>query len=94
MLIIVLLLCAADCGDSLAEDTARIDVADLRIRDPFVLTDIQPWMVFCHEWVQIGDGTMDAVRLAADLSKPVGEPIQLFRASDAPGVARSSRGST
>jgi GH43 family beta-xylosidase len=198
-LIIVLLLCAADCGDSLAEDTALIDVADLRIRDPFVLTDIpnaryvmvasignrqrgvkgwecytskdlrhwqapvtvftppagfwadrdfwapeihayrgkfylfgtlsaerakrgtqlfvadgllgpfqahtdgaatphdwmaldgtlyvendQPWMVFCHEWVQIGDGTMDAVRLEADLSKPVGEPIQLFRASDAP----------
>ena len=46
--------------------------------------DNQPWMVFCHEWVQIGDGTMDAVRLEADLSKPVGEPIQLFRASDAP----------
>jgi arabinan endo-1,5-alpha-L-arabinosidase len=43
-----------------------------------------PWMVFCHEWVQIGDGTMNAVRLAQDLSKPVGEPIQLFRASDAP----------
>ena len=44
----------------------------------------QPWMVFCHEWVQIGDGTMNAVRLADDLSKPVGEPILLFRASDAP----------
>jgi GH43 family beta-xylosidase len=43
-----------------------------------------PWMVFCHEWVQISDGTMNAVRLAEDLSKPVGEPIQLFRASDAP----------
>ena len=40
MRIIVLLLCAADCGDSLAEDTALIDVADLRIRDPFVVTDI------------------------------------------------------
>ena len=44
----------------------------------------QPWMVFCHEWVQISDGTMNAVRLADDLAKPVGEPIQLFRASDAP----------
>jgi hypothetical protein len=43
-----------------------------------------PWMVFCHEWVQIGNGTMNAVRLADDLSKPLGEPIQLFRASDAP----------
>jgi GH43 family beta-xylosidase len=44
----------------------------------------EPWMVFCHEWVQIGDGTMNAVRLAKDLSRPIGEPIQLFRASEAP----------
>lgn len=44
----------------------------------------QPWMVFCHEWVQIDDGTMNAVRLSPDLSKPIGEPIHLFRASDAP----------
>ena len=43
-------------------------------------------MVFCHEWVQISDGTMNAVRLSADLSKPLGEPIELFRASDAPWV--------
>ena len=43
-----------------------------------------PWMVFCHEWVQIGDGTMNAVRLATDLSKPIDEPIHLFRASEAP----------
>ena len=39
MLIIVLPLCAADCDDDLAEDTALIDVADLRIRDPLVVTD-------------------------------------------------------
>jgi len=45
--------------------------------------DGSPWMVFCHEWVQIGDGTMNAVRLADDLSGPVGEPLELFHASDA-----------
>jgi hypothetical protein len=39
--------------------------------------------MFRHEWVQIGDGTMNAVRLADDLTKPVGEPILLSRASDA-----------
>jgi arabinan endo-1,5-alpha-L-arabinosidase len=44
----------------------------------------QPWMIFCHEWVQTDDGTMNAVRLSPDLSKPMGEPIQLFRASEAP----------
>ena len=44
----------------------------------------RPWMVFCHEWVQIGDGAVNVVRLATDLSKPIGEPIRLFRASEAP----------
>lgn len=43
-----------------------------------------PYMIFCHEWVQITDGTMEAVRLAPDLSKPVGKPWTLFKASDAP----------
>src|SRR6185295_7855253 len=45
-----------------------------------------PWMVFCHEWVQIEDGTMDAIPLAKDLSKPIGEPVKLFRASEAAWV--------
>ena len=40
MLTNVLLLFAAYCGDNLAEDAVLIDVADLRIRDPFVVTDI------------------------------------------------------
>jgi hypothetical protein len=44
----------------------------------------EPWMVFCHEWLQIGDGTMNAVRLSGDLSQPVGEPVLLFPASSAP----------
>lgn len=45
-----------------------------------------PWMVFCHEWLQVTDGTMCAVRLADDLKRAVGEPQLLFRASDAPWV--------
>ncbi|WP_254639644.1 glycoside hydrolase family 43 protein [Cohnella sp. GbtcB17] len=43
-----------------------------------------PWMVFCHEWQQIGDGEVCAVRLAPDLSRAAGEPVTLFRASEAP----------
>lgn len=46
-----------------------------------------PYMVFCHEWAQIVDGTMCAVKLTEDLSKPVGDPITLFAASDHPCVA-------
>lgn len=42
------------------------------------------WMVFCHEWLQVHDGEMCAIRLSPDLDKPIGEPVLLFRASDAP----------
>ena len=44
----------------------------------------EPYMVFCHEWVQAGDGEVRAVRLSEDLKKAVGEPRLLFRASQAP----------
>ena len=50
----------------------------------YVDGDGQPWMVFCHEWIQIGDGEICALRLSADLKEAVGEPILLFKASDAP----------
>lgn len=43
----------------------------------------QPWMVFCHEWVQTNDGEIAAQRLSADLCRPVGEPELLFKASSA-----------
>ena len=49
----------------------------------------KPWMVFCHEWVQIGDGTICAVRLSDDLSQAVGEPQVLFHASQAGWGAES-----
>jgi len=48
------------------------------------IEDGAPWMVFCHEWVQIRDGTIDAVRLSDDLSRPIGRPFTLLRGSDAP----------
>ena len=43
-----------------------------------------PWIVFCHEWVQVGDGEICAQRLTHDLRAVCGEPVLLFRASDAP----------
>ncbi len=45
-----------------------------------------PWIVFCHEWVQAGDGEILAMPLSADLRAPAGEPRLLFRASEAPWV--------
>jgi beta-xylosidase len=46
----------------------------------------RPWMVFCHEWVQVGDGEMCAMPLSGDLRSAAGEPVLLFRASEAPWV--------
>lgn len=48
-----------------------------------------PYMVFCHEWVQTVDGTMDYVRLTADLSRTLGTPSLMFTASDAPGASQA-----
>lgn len=49
----------------------------------YVSPNGRPYMVFCHEWVQIGDGTICAVELEEDLSGPAGEPFVLFHASEA-----------
>lgn len=45
--------------------------------------DDVPYMVFCHEWVEIVDGSIDYIELSSDLSKPVGKPQKMFHASEA-----------
>ena len=50
----------------------------------YVDADDNPWMVFCHEWVQVGDGEICALRLTKDLTAAIGEPQLLFHASEAP----------
>ena len=43
-----------------------------------------PYIVFCHEWTQIKNGTICAMELSKDLKKAVGEPVVLWSAGDAP----------
>ena len=50
----------------------------------YVSPEGKPYMVYCHEWLQVKDGTVEAVELSADLKKAVSEPFLLFKASDAP----------
>jgi hypothetical protein len=45
--------------------------------------DEGPWLVFCHEWIQCGDGEICAVRFAPDLRSTIGDVTRLFRGSDA-----------
>ncbi len=44
----------------------------------------KPYMVFCHEWIQAGDGEICAMPLTDDLRAAAGAPRVLFHASDAP----------
>jgi beta-xylosidase len=48
-----------------------------------------PYMVFCHEWVQIVNGTVEMIQLKDDLSATAGEPTRLFFGNDAPWAKRS-----
>lgn len=50
-----------------------------------------PYMVFCHEWTQVGNGEICAIRLSDDLSYAVSDPYVLFRASDNPCVTEVDR---
>jgi hypothetical protein len=50
----------------------------------FIDRDDTPWIVFCHEWVQVNDGTVCAMKLSEDLTEAVSPPIVLFHASEAP----------
>lgn len=43
-----------------------------------------PWLIFCHEWLQAGEGAIYAQRLSDDLRTSTGAPILLFTASQAP----------
>lgn len=50
-----------------------------------------PWLVWCHEWVQIRDGAMVAAPLTDDLSGLAGPVQELFRGSAAPGASTAAR---
>ena len=52
----------------------------------FYVEDGVPYMIFCHEWMQIGNGVVCAVKLTPDLKKADGEPFVLWSAGDASWV--------
>lgn len=50
----------------------------------------QPYMVFCHEWLQVRDGEMCAIPLRQDLRTAAGDPVVLFRASQPSWAVRDA----
>ena len=49
----------------------------------YVDGDLMPWIVFSREWVQVADGEIWTMPLSKDLTKAIGEPVLLFKASQA-----------
>ena len=52
-----------------------------------------PHIVFCHEWLQIDNGTVCEMKLADDLSKPITEPRVLWSGADHPDVYEACKDS-
>ena len=50
----------------------------------FWMEDGKPYMIYCHEWLQNWNGTVEKIELKKDLSGSIGKGNILFRASDAP----------
>lgn len=50
----------------------------------WVDADGKPYMVYCYEWLQNWNGTMEKIELKPDLSGSIGDGEVLFRASDSP----------
>ena len=46
--------------------------------------DGKPYMVYCYEWLQNLNGTIEKIELKPDLSGSIGEGKLLFKASDSP----------
>ncbi len=59
----------------------------------FIDSNNQPWIIYCHEWLEAGDGEVVAQKLSEDLKNVSGDPVVLFHASEAPWVGSISSGS-
>ena len=50
----------------------------------FWVEDGVPYMIYCHEWLQNGNGTVEKIRLTDSLDGTIGSGQILFRAFDSP----------
>ncbi len=47
------------------------------------------YIIYCHEWEQVKDGEIVAQEISKDLTKTIGEPKLLFKASEASWVKKN-----
>lgn len=46
----------------------------------------QRWIVFCHEWTELYDGKIKALRLTPDLKSSYGDPVTILNAAEMPWI--------
>ena len=73
---------------TLLKKDAPVAPADFMTLDGTLYVDPagKPWMVYAHEHRQKHDGTIEALPLTDDLTRAAGDPIYLFKGSDAPWI--------
>lgn len=78
----------------LPKDQLNVTPIDMQSLDGSLYVDEQgtPWMIFCREWLQVGDGEIWAMKLKDDLSGAADKPFKLFAASEAPWTTSFTSG--
>jgi arabinan endo-1,5-alpha-L-arabinosidase len=46
----------------------------------------QRWIVYCHEWTELYEGRIEALRLTKDLKISFGEPVTILNAAERPWI--------
>lgn len=60
-----------------------LPAAEATLDGTFCIDELgHPYIVFCHEWIQNGNGTVEVARLTDDMDEIMGDPYVMFRASD------------
>ncbi|MBQ8162887.1 MAG: family 43 glycosylhydrolase [Clostridia bacterium] len=78
------LVCDTPDGEFKVHSDGPLTPSDWTCLDgTFYVEDEEPYMIFCHEWTQIENGNICAIKLSKDLKKAISEPIVLWQAGDA-----------
>lgn len=79
-----ILVCDSPCGKFVPIINKAITPSQWECLDGTFYVDKNgnPHIVFCHEWVQIENGTVCEMQLSSDLTKTVSEPRVLWSAKD------------
>lgn len=75
-------------------DSIYLPVNKSTLDATFWIENDTPYMIYCHEWIQNNNGTVERIALKPDLSGTAGNGEILFHASDSPWSRERINGQT